>query len=51
MLSSAILAQSEHLEYVQLVSFGCGHDAYLSMRSRGMMERDFRENTIDLKSR
>ncbi|MGN0295190.1 MAG: acyl-CoA dehydratase activase [Lachnospiraceae bacterium] len=31
MLSSAILAaQSEHLEYVQFVSFGCGHDAYLS---------------------
>jgi len=31
MLSSAILcARSNHLEYVQLVSFGCGHDAYLS---------------------
>lgn len=31
MLSSAIIAaRSEHLEYVQLVSFGCGHDAYLS---------------------
>ncbi len=31
MLASAILAaQSEHLEYVQIVSFGCGHDAYLS---------------------
>lgn len=31
MLTSAILAaQNEHLEYVQLVSFGCGHDAYLS---------------------
>ncbi|MCC8100801.1 MAG: acyl-CoA dehydratase activase [Clostridiales bacterium] len=31
MLSTAILAaQSEHLEYVQIVSFGCGHDAYLS---------------------
>ncbi|MCD7737251.1 MAG: acyl-CoA dehydratase activase-related protein, partial [Lachnospiraceae bacterium] len=31
MLSTAIqAAQSEHLEYVQLVSFGCGHDAYLS---------------------
>ena len=31
MLSSAILAaRSPHLEYVQLVSFGCGHDAYLS---------------------
>ena len=31
MLSSAVIAaQSEHLEYVQMVSFGCGHDAYLS---------------------
>lgn len=31
MLGSAIMAaQSPHLEYVQIVSFGCGHDAYLS---------------------
>ena len=31
MLSSAILAaENPHLEYVQIVSFGCGHDAYLS---------------------
>lgn len=31
MLSSAILAaRNPHLEYVQMVSFGCGHDAYLS---------------------
>ena len=31
MLSSAILAaKSSSLEYVQIVSFGCGHDAYLS---------------------
>ncbi len=31
MLSSAILAaRSPELEYVQIVSFGCGHDAYLS---------------------
>ena len=31
MLSSAICAaKSPYLEYVQLVSFGCGHDAYLS---------------------
>ncbi len=30
-LSCAILAaQNPHLEYVQIVSFGCGHDAYLS---------------------
>lgn len=31
MLSSAVLAaKTDYLEYVQLVSFGCGHDAYLS---------------------
>ncbi|MBO5461061.1 MAG: 2-hydroxyacyl-CoA dehydratase [Ruminococcus sp.] len=31
MLASAeIAAKNEHLEYVQIVSFGCGHDAYLS---------------------
>ena len=31
MLSTAILAaQNSYLEYVQIVSFGCGHDAYLS---------------------
>ncbi|MBE5871841.1 MAG: activase [Lachnospiraceae bacterium] len=31
MLGSSILAaQSPHLEYVQIVSFGCGHDAVLS---------------------
>ena len=39
MLSSAVLAaQSEHLEYVQLVSFGCGHDAYLSDEITRMMK-------------
>ncbi len=31
MLSTAVLAAQEpHMEYVQVVSFGCGHDAYLS---------------------
>lgn len=31
MLSTAVLAaKSDYLEYVQIVSFGCGHDAYLS---------------------
>ena len=31
MLGSAVIAsQSPFLEYVQLVSFGCGHDAYLT---------------------
>ena len=39
MLSSAILAaQSENLEYVQVVSFGCGHDAYLSDEIVRMMK-------------
>ena len=38
-LSSAVLAaQNEHLEYVQLVSFGCGHDAYLSDEIIRMMK-------------
>ena len=31
LLSAALLAaRSSHLEYVQMVSFGCGHDAYLT---------------------
>jgi len=31
MLETALLAaRSDHLEYVQVVSFGCGHDAYLT---------------------
>ncbi len=31
MLSCALIAaRSEYLEYAQIVSFGCGHDAYLS---------------------
>ncbi|MBR6329381.1 MAG: 2-hydroxyacyl-CoA dehydratase [Lachnospiraceae bacterium] len=39
MLSSAIIAaQSENLEYVQVVSFGCGHDAYLSDEIIRMMK-------------
>ncbi|MCD8012150.1 MAG: acyl-CoA dehydratase activase [Lachnospiraceae bacterium] len=39
MLSTAILAaQSKHLEYVQVVSFGCGHDAYLSDEIIRMMK-------------
>ena len=38
-LSGSILAaQSEHLEIVQLVSFGCGHDAYLSDEIIRMMK-------------
>lgn len=39
MLSSAIVAaRSNALEYVQLVSFGCGHDAYLSDEIIRMMK-------------
>ena len=39
MLSSAVLAaENPHLEYVQLVSFGCGHDAYLSDEIIRMMK-------------
>jgi predicted CoA-substrate-specific enzyme activase len=39
MLSSAIyVAQREYLEYVQVVSFGCGHDAYLSDEIIRMMK-------------
>lgn len=38
MLASAVIAASSpHLEYVQLVSFGCGHDAYLSDEILRMM--------------
>lgn len=39
MLGSAIMAaQSPNLEYVQIVSFGCGHDAYLSDEIIRMMK-------------
>ena len=39
MLSSAVLAaENPQLEYVQLVSFGCGHDAYLSDEIIRMMK-------------
>jgi len=39
MLASAIYAaQTQNLEYVQIVSFGCGHDAYLSDEIIRMMK-------------
>lgn len=39
MLSSAIMAAgNDNLEYVQIVSFGCGHDAYLSDEIQRMMK-------------
>lgn len=39
MLSGAVLtAEKSYLEYVQIVSFGCGHDAYLSDEIIRMMK-------------
>ncbi len=50
MLSSAILAaRSPHLEYVQVVSFGCGHDAYLSDEIIRLMQTISGKNPLILK--
>jgi len=50
MLSSAILAaQNPHLEYVQVVSFGCGHDAYLSDEIIRLMNSISGKNPLILK--
>ena len=50
MLSSAILAaRSAHLEYVQVVSFGCGHDAYLSDEIVRLMNSISGKNPLILK--
>jgi len=50
MLSAAILAaQSPHLEYVQVVSFGCGHDAYLSDEIIRLMNTISGKNPLILK--
>ncbi len=50
MLSTAILAaQSDDLEYVQLVSFGCGHDAYLSDEIIRLMNEISGKNPLILK--
>lgn len=39
MLASAIIAaKSDNLEYIQFVSFGCGHDAYLSDEIQRLMK-------------
>ena len=48
MLASAVIAaDSSALEYVQLVSFGCGHDAYLSDEiCRLMKERSGKQPLI-----
>ena len=50
MLSSAILAaRNSHLEYVQVVSFGCGHDAYLSDEIVRLMNSISGKNPLILK--
>lgn len=50
MLSSAILAaRSPHLEYVQVVNFGCGHDAYLSDEIVRLMNEISGKNPLILK--
>ena len=50
MLASAILAaQSQNLEYVQLVSFGCGHDAYLSDEIQRLMREISGKSPLILK--
>ena len=50
MLASAILAaRNPHLEYVQLVSFGCGHDAYLSDEIQRMMREISGKSPLILK--
>lgn len=50
MLSSAILAaRSPYLEYVQVVSFGCGHDAYLSDEIIRLMNSISGKNPLILK--
>ena len=50
MLASAIMvANNPHLEYVQLVSFGCGHDAYLSDEIQRMMKEISGKSPLILK--
>ena len=50
MLASAVLAaQSQNLEYVQFVSFGCGHDAYLSDEIQRMMREISGKSSLILK--
>ena len=50
MAASAVLAaQSQNLEYVQFVSFGCGHDAYLSDEIQRMMREISGKSPLILK--
>ncbi len=50
MLGSALVAaDSDDLEYVQLVSFGCGHDAYLSDEITRLMRERSNKTPLILK--
>ena len=50
MLASAIMAaQDPNLQYVQLVSFGCGHDAYLSDEIQRLMRKISGKSPLILK--
>ena len=50
MLASAVMAaQSPNLEYIQFVSFGCGHDAYLSDEIQRMMREISGKSPLILK--
>ncbi len=50
MLASAVMAaQDPNLEYVQLVSFGCGHDAYLSDEIQRLMKEISGKSPLILK--
>ena len=50
MLASAIMAAKDpNLEYVQLVSFGCGHDAYLSDEIQRLMKEISGKSPLILK--
>lgn len=50
MLSTAMMAaRSDYLEYVQIVSFGCGHDAYLSDEILRVMKETSKKTPLILK--
>ncbi len=50
MLSTALIAaKSEHLEYVQIVNFNCGHDAYLSDEIIRIMKETGNKSPLVLK--
>ena len=50
MLASAVMAAEDpNLEYIQLVSFGCGHDAYLSDEIQRLMKEISGKSPLILK--